>query len=159
MKGIGLIVGCAARHSHVQPRLVLSWREAADIFMAIDNGCHADPQVADHELASEGLVLRCCFRFLQHSLPVKALYEERGLCAVITATAGVDEVFEQTKQALTRLLPSKLPKPTESGGQVCALHSHRTSRRFSVFFKVWQIMYRQFLRNRTRATSFADSCA
>lgn len=52
---------------------------------------------------------------------MKALYEQRGLCAVIPAVTGVDEVFDLTKKALTRLLPdkpAKLEAPISSHGKV-----------------------------------------
>ena len=50
------------------------------------------------------------YRFSELSLPVKALYEHRGICAVIPAVAGANEVFDLTKQALAQLLPNALAK-------------------------------------------------
>ena len=55
----------------------------------------------------DGLALLCDHRFLEHSLPVKAFYQQRGLCAVIPATEGVDEVFKYTTEALSHFLPKK----------------------------------------------------
>ena len=48
-------------------------------------------------------------------MPVKALYEKRGLCAVIPATGGVDDVFSHTQQALSALVPGKPPRSGPAG--------------------------------------------
>ena len=43
-------------------------------------------------------------------MPVKRMYTQRGLCAVIPATAGVSEVFSHTKRALASFVPQKPSK-------------------------------------------------
>ena len=57
-------------------------------------------------------------RFQKQTVPVKQLYQRKGLCAIISAVPEVHEVFHNTQQVRKRLLGKCFLKVCHPRGHV-----------------------------------------